>query len=216
MADEIIKDDKKTTVEVPQETLSKIMEDIAQLQKDNADKDAKIAALSDGGEAKPVGQTPLREKKTFEPAFRVVRLKKLPFNGDPEDKRIVIGWTDRGSYQKVDRSGTHAELVDYMQVIYLGHERDKDGKLQAFEVKTLDLYNAESIVCKIINEDVKKTKDPTGEVIPVTTYDPKHGTVLTGDTVDGWVENAEVKLTISVPGVIEPVTINAKYANICG
>ena len=108
------------------------------------------------------------------------------------------------------------EVKDFMSVIFLGHERSEKGDLQAFEVKTLDLYNAESVICKILSEDVHKEKDPTGEVIPVTTFDPKHGTVMTGDTVDGWVESVDTKLTISVPGVKEPVTINAKYANICG
>lgn len=222
MADETKKGNDKDAhklgnlVEVPQKQLTEIMEKISALEIANADKDAKIAGLAAMQDAPAVGETPLRQKKTFEPAFRVARLKKLPFNGDPEDMRIVTGWTNRGSYQKVDRSGVAPELIDYMQVIFLGHEKDKDGKLQAFEVRTLDLYNAQPIICKIDKEEVNKTKKPTGEIIPVVTYDPKHGNVLTGETVDGWVEEADVTLTLNVPGIPEPVKINSKFANICG
>src|SRR3978361_434952 len=109
MADKEIK-----TVEVPQEQLTQIMEKISALEIANADKDAKIAGLPALQRAPPaVGETPLRQKKTFEPAFRVARLKKLPFNGDPEDMRIVIGWTNRGSYQNVERHGTDPHVLDY-------------------------------------------------------------------------------------------------------
>ncbi|MBK3666181.1 hypothetical protein JJE66_33790 [Bradyrhizobium diazoefficiens] len=216
MADETTKKDKKT-VEVPQAQLTEIMEKLSSLEIANADKDAKIAGLMAATEtAAPVGETPLRQKKTFEPAFRVVRLKKIPFNGDPEDKRIVVGWTKRGSYQKVDRSGVAPELVDYMQVIFLGHEKDADGNMQAFEVRTLDLYNAESVVCKIEKESINRHKEPTGEVIPVVIYDPKHGNVLTGEHVDGWTEEFDNTLAISIPGVKDPVVISSKFANICG
>ena len=75
MADET-KDKKKgkKTVEVPQETLTQIMEKLSKLEAANADKDVQLAALKEGNaEAQPVGKTPLREKKSFEPAFRVVR-----------------------------------------------------------------------------------------------------------------------------------------------
>jgi hypothetical protein len=211
------KDNKEPlTVEVPQAQLTEILTKLNSLEIANADKDAKIAGFMAMQDAPAVGDTPLRQKKTFEPAFRVARLKKLPFNGDPEDKRIVIGWTNRGSYQKVSREGVAPELIDYMQIIFLGHEKNAEGKPQAFEVRTLDLYNAESITCRIEKQEVHKHVEPTGEIIPVVTYDPKHGNVLTGETVDGWVETPEVTLTLIVPGIKDPVTVDARFVNIAG
>lgn len=201
------KEDKKT-VEIPQDQLTEIMSRLSTLEIENANKDAKIAGLQAAtAAAAPVGETPLRQKQTFEPAFRTVRLKKMPYKGNVEDKRIVIGWTNRGSYQKVNRDGVAPEIVDYMQLIFLGDEKN------AYETRTLDFYNAETVVCKVEKESKKTYKKPTGEVIPVVVYDPKHGSVMTGETVDGFIEYTDVELVLSVPGEKEPLTIDAKFVN---
>lgn len=215
MADE----EKKVTLKegqtiVDQSMLQQIVESQAKLEKDLADKDAKLAGLEEmfAKGVDTTGDKKLRERKNFEPAFRTLTLKKMPIGGDHENKGIVIGWTNRGAHQKVNREGVAPTLVDYIDVVFLGHEK-KDGKLQAEEVPLLALLNAEEITCKVLETKSAARKEPTGEEISVTTFDPKHGLVQTGDVIDGYVMYSDITYVVQIPGFTEPVEIDQKFAN---
>ena len=68
--------------------------------------------------------------------------------------------------------------------------------------------------CKIIEEKVEKDiRVPTGEEIATTSFDPKHGTVETGETVDGYVAYSDIQYKIQIPGVDDPIWIDSKFCN---
>ncbi len=104
--------------------------------------------------------------------------------------------------------------IDYIQVIFLGRERNEEGKLQAEEVPLLSLMNASEVTCKIIERKTNKHKDPTGEELAVSSWDPQHGLVDSGERIDGWVENTDTTFVLQVPGITEPVEIDGKYVNV--
>lgn len=217
MADPEPKVLKEGEVAVPQSLLETIQKQLADAEIAAVERDGKIAGLEamiEGEKgASTIGEPKLREKKSFEPKFRTVRLRQYPMGGGPE-KGFVVGWTSKGSYQEVDRTGVSPQIVDYIDVIFAGHERSKDGKLQAEKIKLLDLLNkGEQVVCKI--EGVKRVdnKEPTGEEINVTVFDPQHGLVSTGDTIDGYVVTSDIKVTVRIPGIDQPVEVDATYAN---
>lgn len=223
---------KKGETVVSEKTLTSILEQQAKVEKEMEDLKAKNAGLeemfSKTQEAGQQGGEKLRERKNFEPSFRTVRIRKYPIAGDIENLGYVIGWTNRGAYQKVDRDGIAPTVVDYIDIIYLGREKSKDGKIQAESVKLLSLLNAEQVHCKVLDvKDYKgrsftatypktglaEEKVPTGEEISVTTWDPKHGLVESGEKIDGYVAFTNLSYVIQIPGVAEPVEIDAKFAN---
>jgi len=218
MADEIKKTEtvKEKTITVPEKTLVDIQVKMAEHEREMEEmraKNAGLEAMLDKG-ATPEGQPKLREKKNFEPKFRTVRIRKYPIAGDVENLGYVIGWTSRGAYQQVDRTGLTPQIVDFLDVIFLGRERGADGKLQVEKIPLLDLMNkGVQVNCKII-ETQKENKDvPTGEEISVQVFDPKHGLVATGEIVDGFTSYSEIKYKIQIPGVAEPVWIDSLYCN---
>lgn len=203
---------------VPTSMLNDIQDQMRAFELKQAELEAKNAGLEalleSNKDANTIGEPKLREKKTFEPKFRTVRLRKFPMKGDYENQGYVVGWTQRGAYQKVDRSGVNPVNVDYLQVFFLGHERDKDGKLQAEEIKLLDLLtHGTQVVCKILKVNREDVKVPTGEEIDVTIFDPAHGLVSTGDKVDGYVGRTDISYVLDVPGVTGPVEIDGLYVN---
>lgn len=210
---------KAGEVVVDQTTLQKIQDQMTKLEQEVADAQAKAVGIEDilaqqGAVDAPDGEKKLRERKNFEPAFRTVRLRKYPMAGDIENPGWVVGWTNRGAYQKVDKTGVAPVLVDYIDIIFLGHEKNAEGKLQAESVPLLDLLNkGDQVYCKIV--EVKKTphKDPTNEEINVTIWDPAHGLVATGDIIDGYVAYTDIEYTVVVPGVKDPVKVDGKYVN---
>lgn len=211
---------KPGEVVVDQNTLTKVLEAQAEAERQRVDDMAKIeglkAMLEEGKGADAQGTDgKLRERKNFEPAFRTVRLRQYPMGGDPEKLGYVIGWTNRGAYQKVDRvSGPVPVMVDYVDIVFLDQERDKDGKLVAEAVPLLDLLNkGVQKHCKIIKVDKDYRKEATGEEITITTWDPQHGLVSTGETIDGYVGFTDIKYTVQIPGRAEPVEIDGKYVN---
>lgn len=205
-------------VTVPMKMLTDIQETIARLEKESADKDGKLAGLEElftnkNDPESESEQKKLRGKKTYEPKFRLVRIRKYPIAGDIENMGYVIGWTNRGAYQKVNREGVSPVIQDYLDIIFLNHERNAEGKLQAESVQLLDLMNrGEQIFCKIL--DVKKVErtEPTGEEINVLTWDPQHGPVQTGETIDGFVTYSDIEYKVLVPGT-EGIWIDAKFLN---
>lgn len=159
-------------------------------------------------------QKGLREKKNFEPKFRTVRIRKFPIAGDVENMGYIVGWTNRGAYHKIVQTGMGPREVNFIDVLFLGKERNAEGKLQAESIQLLDLINkGEQVVCKIIKTEREDNKVPTGEEIDTTTWDPQHGLVMTGDKIDGYVVESDIKYTIQVPGVAEPIIIDAKFCN---
>ena len=124
-------DKDKKTIEVPLATFTKFQEQMAELERKTADLEAKNVGLeemvSKGGVA---DDGALKKKKSYEPKFRTVRIRKYPIAGDHENLGYVIGWTNRGAYQEVDRTGTAPMMVDFIDVIYYGKEK-VNGKLQA-------------------------------------------------------------------------------------
>lgn len=204
------------TVEVPLADLTKMSEQLAELERKDAERDAEMEGLRQMAEEKAgtVGEKVLREKKDFEPKFRTVRLRKFPVAGDVNDMGYIVGWDNRGAYEEVDRSGIAPQIVNYINVIFLGRERNSDGVLQAEKVKLLDIFNKGiQTHCKILEMQITPRKEPTGEEIDVTVFDPQHGLVSTGEKVDGYVTFSDRKYKLQVPGVAEAVWIDATYCN---
>lgn len=214
MADTIKEDEKM--VQVPEKTLIAMQEQMAELERKDAEKDAKMAGLEEmfAKGASTEGEPKLREKKSFEPKFRTVRIRKYPIAGDVNNLGYVVGWTSRGAYQEVDRSGVSPQVVDYIDILFLGQERSEKGKIRAEKVKLLDLFNhGIQVHCKIIDSKVEPKKKPTGEEIDVSVFDPQHGLVATGDKIDGFVTYSDIVYTIQVPGQDKPVEIDATFVN---
>lgn len=176
----------------------------------------------------PTGEKKLRERKNYTPAFRTVTLKKFSVDEDPEHAKIVVGWTNRGSYRKVDRSGVAPEIVNYLDIILLDDEKTEDGKLKAYSVPLLTLLEAEEVTCKVLEmKDYKgeqfrpsypptgfgEKKVGTGEVIRITSWSPEHGLIETGEEIDGWVGFTDLSLILQIPGRPEPLEIDQKYVN---
>lgn len=232
---------EKGQVVVSEKTLTKVLEDQALLEKRVADAEAKNAGLEElmgeGKDDDEDGKKKLRERRKFEPAFRTVTMKKFPIAGDSENLGIVIGWTNRGAYQKVDKSGISAQMVDYIDILYLGQERNTDGKLQAESVPLLSLLGASEVVCKILEtKDYKgrpfklrysplvdpdlssdregEQKIETGEVIKIKEFDLKHGLMESGEEIDGYVGYTNLTFVLQIPGISEPVEVDSKYVNI--
>lgn len=207
--------DKDKKVEVPLAVLTEIQEKMAQMELDLVERDNKMAGLEEllakaGGEGEPK----LRQKKNFEPKFRTVRLRKYPILGDVEKLGYVVGWTNRGAYQEVDKSGISPQVIDYIDLIFLGHEKNEKGKLQAEKVKLLDFMNKGiQIHCKILDMKKKNVDVPTGEEINVSVFDPQHGLISTGDVIDGYTSYSEIKYKVQIPGVQDAVWIDALYCN---
>lgn len=204
------------TIPVPATLLKELQEQLAQSEIDREADRGRMAALEamvdDAKGADTLGEEKLREKKNFEPKFRTLRLRKMAIAGDENNQGIVIGWTNKGAYQLVDRSGVAPQMVDYIDVIFLGHERDEKGTLQAEQIRLLTLLNAPQIVCKIISVEKTPRKVPTGEEINVTVFDPAHGMISTGDTIDGWVGFTDLEYTVQLPGAGE-VKVDGMFVN---
>ncbi len=224
MVDENIKKDPEPVVLQPgevvvdQKTLAAVLAKQTETEKKMADMEARNAGLeamvAEVQGADTTGGKKLRERKNFEPAFRTVGIKKYPIAGDVENLGYVIGWTNRGAYQKVDKTGVAPVVIDYIDIFFLGHERNEEGKLQAESVTLLSLINAVEVNCKILDTKKVDRKEPTGEEIRVTTFDAKHGLMETGDTIDGWVGFTDITFTLQVPGLTEPVEIDQKFVNV--
>lgn len=202
-------------VQVPQEDLTKVFEKLAEFERNAENDRAKIAGLEilaeKGSDASP--EDTIKKRKNYEPAFRTVRIRKYPIAGDFNNLGYVVGWTDRGAYQKVDTSGVSKVLVDYIDIVFLGKERNAEGKLQAESVPLLDLLNkGVQVHCKIVSKKVEYVEVPTGEEIDITTWDPQHGLVATGDKVDGYYAYSDIKYTIDIPGV-GPYEIDGEFVN---
>jgi len=208
-------DKKVKTIEVPSDVLLKMQEQMAEMERKLVDQEAKSAGIEEILAKTPENTEPkLREKKSFEPKFRTVRLRKYPIAGDVENLGYVVGWTNRGAYQVVDRTGLTPQTVDMLDVIFLGQEKNKEGKIKAESIKLLDLFNrGQQVHCKILEQKREEVKIPTGEEIDVTIFDPAHGLVSTGDKIDGWIINSEIKYKIQVPGVDKPLWIDSIFCN---
>lgn len=224
---------KEGEVVVTQKTLTDVLERAAAAEKSAADAVAKTEGLQQMWENEKgpdtTGEKKLRERKNFEPAFRTVGIKKYPIAGDVENVGYVIGWTNRGAYQKVDKTGVAPVIVDYIDIIFKGRERNDEGKLQAESVPLLSLINAPEVTCKVLEiKDYEgkpfrlmypptgqgEEKMPTGEEIRITVFDQKHGMMETGETIDGYVGFTNLTYVIQVPGLPEPLEIDGKYVNI--
>lgn len=209
--------ESEQTVTVPLKMLTDIQEGLARAEQAAADAEARAAGVetlvANQAGADPLGEAKIREKKTFEPKFRTVRIRKYPMAGDVTNPGYVIGWTSRGAYQEVDRSGVSPQIVDYIDIFFLGNDRTEDGKLKAEKVKLLDLLNkSEQVNCKIIKTVREDKIHPTGEEISVTSWDPQHGLIDTGEKVDGFYKQSDITYTIAVPGNGE-IEIDAEFVN---
>jgi len=207
---------KEKTIEVSEKSLLAMQEKMAEMERQREEDRSKMAGLEElfSKGATPVGEGKLREKKNFEPAFRTVRIRKYPIAGDYENLGYVIGWDHRGAYQEVDRTGVTPQVLDFINIFFLGKERGENGKLKAEKVKLLDLMNnSVQVHCKILETKKNIIKVPTGEEIDVSVFDPQHGLVSTGDRVDGYFTQSEVKYTISIPGIDKPVEVGGEFVN---
>lgn len=211
------KDDLKVPegkVLVDQAMLTKILEAQAESDRKIAEMEANQAGMQQLLSKADADEPKLREKKDFAPKFRTVRLRQYPMKGIHDDLGYVVGWTNRGAYQVVDRSGVSPIVVDMIDVIFLDHERDKDGKMQAEAIPLLSLFNKGiQVHCKILEQNREDVKVPTGEEIDITVYDPQHGLRATGEKIDGWVAHSEISYTIQIPGRAEPYKIDGMFVN---
>lgn len=211
------KEDKKEVpmVQVPQSDLTKIMESIAESDRKVAELEAQLEGVKQNSKAASTTDEPmLREKKNFEPKFRTVRIRKYPMNGQFDDLGYITGWSNRGAYQVVDRSGIAPQIIDMLDVQFLGHEKTPDGKLKFEAIPLLSMYNkGVQVHCKILEKKTEPRKEPTGEEIDITVFDPKHGMMATGDKIDGYVAYSDVTYTIQIPGVEGATTIDGTFVN---
>ena len=215
-------DDKKEkkggeeNVEVPLSVLTKLQEQMAEQEKKMVDLEAKNAGLEElmATQVSTEGEKVLKKRPNFEPKFRTARIRKYPIAGNHENLGYVVGWTNRGAYEEVDRSGVSPQIVNYMDVIFLGQEKTPEGKIKAEKIKALDLMNlGVQVYCKIIDVKKQNREEPTGEKINVNVWDPQHGLVSTGEEIDGYVIFSDTTYTIEIPGVKEPVVIDEKFCN---
>lgn len=209
--------EEEKVVSVPLKLLTELQEGLTRAEKTAADATARAAGVEDmfaaNAGANTIGESKLREKKTFEPAFRTVRLRKYPIAGDLTDLGFVGGWTNRGAYQEVDRTGIAPQTVDYIDVIFLNHEKTEKGAIKAEKIKLLDLLNkGEQVYCKILETKREDKPTPTGEEIDVTVFDPQHGLVSTGEKIDGYVTFSSIQYKLNVPGIGE-MWVDATYCN---
>lgn len=210
------KEEKKEVpmVQVPQADLTKIMETLAESDRKMADMEAQLEGVRQNNAIADTTEPKIREKKNFEPKFRTVRIRKYPMKGNYEDQGYVIGWNNRGAYQVVDRSGVSPQIVDMLDIQFLGYERDEKGKLQFEAIPLLSLYNkGVQVHCKILEKKVEPRKEPTGEELDITVYDPKHGMTATGEKIDGYVAYSDVTYTIQIPGVEGSTVIDETFVN---
>lgn len=207
---------EEETTNVPTSLLEELLKKVSNLENQAEDNAAKTAGLEEllNKPAEEGLPNKLREKRNFEPTFHTVRITQYPMGGDHTKLGYVVGWTNRGSYQEVDRSGVSPQYVDFIDVIFLDNERDADGKLKAERIKTMDLKtNGVQVKCRIKSVNRQEIKVPTGEEIDVTVFDPTHGMMSTGDIIDGFWVKSDIVYTIEIPGRVEPVEIDATYVN---
>lgn len=198
------------TLEMVKE-MQKKMTDLEVKVEEGASKNAGLEELF--RTADPSGEPKLREKKNFEPKFHTVRLRKYPVAGDFDNQDFIVGWTERGAYQQIDTSGISRQVVDYIDIFFLNGGKTEDGKRKAERVKLLDIMNnGNQIVCKILEEKKETKRVETGEEIEVSTFDPIHGLIATGDKVDGYCTYSEISYKVAIPGT-EGVWIDAKFCN---
>lgn len=208
--DETKKDDVK--VEVSASVLEGIQRQMLTMETEIQNQKGVIAGLTEintaGGDDKKI-----REKKSFEPKFRTVKLRKFPVAGNYDDQDYIVGWSDRGAYQQIDRSGLSPQIIDVIDVMFL---RNLNSKPQRYEViKLLDILNkGEQVSAKVVEKKVKNVPHETGEEIDVTLFDPAHGLMSTGDKVDGVTMMPDNEYVIQIPGVIDPLTIKEKFLNL--
>lgn len=200
-------------VEVALSTLTAMQEQMAAMEKTIEDEKAKTAGLVEiMSKADTTDEPKLREKRSREPKFHTVRLRKYPKAGGDE-LHYVAGWTNKGAYQEVDRSGVAPQIVDFIDIIYLGDEKTADGKLKAEKVRLLDFLNkGQQVHCKVLDEKRETIKVPTGEEISIVVFDEQHGLTSTGDVIDGYVMQSEVQFKVQVPGHGE-VWIAGEFVN---
>lgn len=221
MADDNIKKDEvgnkkeDDIVQVPLKVLTEIQEKMANMELGMEEMRNKNAGLEELlAKADTDGEPKLREKRTFEPKFRTLRIRKYPVAGDVDNLGYIVGWDSRGAYEEVDKTGVAPIVVNYINVFFLGREKNAEGKLQAEKVKLLDLLNKGiQVHCKILDTEKKPREVPTGEEINVSIFDPQHGMISTGETIDGYVSFTDIKYKVQIPGVVEPVWIDSLYCN---
>lgn len=207
---------KVKMVEVPENLLIEMQKQMADLEKKQAESDAKNAGIEEllSKNADAPSETKLRSKKSFEPKFRTVRLRQYPIAGDINNLGYVVGWTSRGAYEVLDKSGSTPQMVNMIDIIFYGQEKTADGKIKAESVKLLDLLNnGKQVHCKILEQKRQEITTPTGEEIDVSIFDPAHGLVSTGEKIDGVVVSSEIKYKLQVPGIAEPVWIDSAFCN---
>lgn len=214
MADK--ENNKDEMVQVPMKLLEKMQKDIAEAERKAEESIAKVAGVEAAyqSDSDSIGAPKLKEKKNYEPKFRTVRLRQYPIAGNQENLGYVVGWTNRGAYQEIDKTGISPIAVDFIDVVFHGHDKTSEGKIKAEKIRLLDLLNKSvQVHCKIV--DMKKDAKvvPTGEEINVTTWDPVHGLIDTGEKIDGFVTYSDINYKLQIPGIAEPVWIDAEFVN---
>ncbi len=195
------------TMEVPVELFTKMQEQMSELERKVAEGEAKQAGLEEMVADSAKTNDKLKEKKSFEPKFRTVRLRKYPIAGDDSKMGYVVGWTKKGAYQEYVATPTGNVLVDFIEVIFYGQEN------KAEKIKLLDFLNkGEQVHCKIIETKKEDIKHETGEEIDISVFDPAHGLVSTGEKIDGYYTMSEINYKLNVPGLGE-IWVNGAYTN---
>lgn len=203
---------------VPASLLIEMQKQMAKNEQDNADLKAKLAGIEVLMEEDKdtVSEPALRKKKSFEPAFRTVKLRKYPMMKDHNNQGYVVGWTDRGAYEEVTVTPMGPQKILYIDLIFAGHEKNEEGKTQAEKVNYIDFLNNSTVErFKIIESKREPNEVATGEDIDIVVFDPQHGLVSTGEKIDGYTVFTNVQHQVSIPEVNNgaPMWIDATYCN---
>lgn len=187
---------------------------IVEMQKTLEESKRKIAELEAANLVAAVesGKKDIRELESLEERFKnkEYTVRKISMRDEKGNVKedIVIGWTSKGAYPIWDKSGPNAVQVLMYDVFLLNGSKDKPTTISAET-----LFSGERVKCTEVSKDINIQKHKTGEEIEVTQWDDKHGITATGIIIDGYYAIPEGTITVKIPGVDEPVTMNINHLN---
>lgn len=187
---------------------------LLQMQEQMQEQKDEIEILKTENAAREIleGKKDIRELDDLEERFKnkTYTLRKISLIDAKgiEKKDYVIGWTAKGAYNVWDKSGPNlVEKIMYDVFLLNGGEKP-------ITVSAETLWGGEKIKVKEVSKNILSKKFKTGEEIEVQDWDEKHGQrFMTGTVIDGYVAIPMGTVTIEIPEVKEPITIDYHFLN---